>query len=90
MSVSEPAVSRASLVLMCKLSLDSFSKEKASAIEIARGMPSGTDTIRIARQIWKFLIQDSRYSKENSFAELGPAFLDPICHFFHNLKCLEC
>lgn len=52
MSIRDPDVSRAAIFLISKLSYFSLSIEKANAIEIARGIPSGMDTISRTTAIW--------------------------------------
>jgi hypothetical protein len=52
MSMRDPDVSRAAIFLISKLSYFSLSIEKANAIEIARGIPSGMDTISRTTAIW--------------------------------------
>ena len=51
MSMRLPEVSRASSLTMSTPAEVSLSKEKAMAIEIARGIPSGTETIRRANAV---------------------------------------
>lgn len=53
MSSRDPEVSSAAILLISKLSYSILSTEKANAIEIARGMPSGMDTISRTTAIWR-------------------------------------
>ena len=64
MSIKDPAVSRDARFLMCKLSLLSFSIEKAIARETARGRPSGTETIRRAIEVFKLSSKVDTVSSE--------------------------
>jgi hypothetical protein len=54
MSISIPEISRDSRFLMSSYSYFKLSVEKATAMEMARGKPSGTQTIRRAIAIVTF------------------------------------